>query len=225
MVTAAWLSVLLATAADPPGDDASVRASLASGRYPWYDSSKDALTPIILPREITWLPSLPAWMGLGTLLVVLVMVVALIALVALLVWSFWNAAPPELSRVATRHRPGSASRVDALPPGLDLGVGDLWAEAVRRRSIGDLSGSILCVFVHQLLALEKRGLLRLAPGKTARQLVRSIGRAEIRSKVEPTLRLFEVAFYGHHAPDPLAFEAAWAEAEALERLLAGEARA
>ena len=62
-------------------------------------------------------------------------------------------------------------------------------------------------------------LIRLAPGRTGRQLVRSIDEAAVRGPLARSLRLFEDVYYGHRSPDPAAFEALWAEAEALDRRL------
>jgi hypothetical protein len=52
--------------------------------------------------------------------------------------------------------------------------------------------------------------------------VRAIGADDVRRQVEPTLRLFEAAYYGQRPPQPDAFELAWTQAEALERQLAAE---
>ena len=58
--------------------------------------------------------------------------------------------------------------------------------------------------------MHRRKRLRLVPGRTGRQLVRSVADRELRLCVEPTLRLFELVYYGHRAPSAEAFEAVWA---------------
>ena len=50
------------------------------------------------------------------------------------------------------------------------------------------------------MTLSRLGLVRLAPGRTARQLLGSVGDADFRKLVAPTLRHFESAYYGHRNP-------------------------
>ena len=61
---------------------------------------------------------------------------------------------------AVAHRGPDDEQVHT-EPGIALGA--------RRLSIVDYAGATICLFVHQLLALEARGQLRLAPGRTARR--------------------------------------------------------
>ena len=86
-----------------------------------------------------------------------------------------------------RHRPveapsgaklvsrlGSAARVEGLPTGVSTGADDPWDEAQRRRERGDYAGAVICLFAHQLLTLDRLRLIRLVPGRTGRQLIRTI---------------------------------------------------
>jgi hypothetical protein len=209
----------------------AVRSALERGGYPWYDAPNDAARPIT-PIELPDAPpkTREGWSGfqfgagdLGQLIVFVFMAVGLIALFVYLART-WQRYLERLEGTRNpRHPPGSASRVASLPAGLGVETDDPWNEARRRRDGGDLTGAIICLFVHILIILDRRGKLRLAPGRTGRQLVRSIGAEEIRRRVEPTLRLFEAAYYGHRAPTPEAFAEAWAQAELVERLVAREA--
>ena len=88
---------------------------------------------------------------------------------------------------------------------------------IRRRREGDYAGAVVYLFAHQLLTLDRLEKIRLTPGKTGRQLVRSVKEKPWRDPVEPTLRLFEAVYYGHQKISAEAFEGVWALAEAFER--------
>jgi len=94
---------------------------------------------------------------------------------------------------------------------------DPWAEANRRRLNGDFAGATLCLFAHQLLTLSRLNLVRLAPGRTGRQLHRSVEDAEFQRLLMLTLRQFEAVYYGHRTPSASDFATVWASAEAFER--------
>jgi hypothetical protein len=117
----------------------------------------------------------------------------------------------------------SATEIGGLPAGLEIDLRDPLAAARALRERGDLAGAIIALFVHQVMELNRLRLARLIPGRTARQFVRSVGDTWIRERVEPTLRLFEAAFYGHRSPALDDFEAAWSLAEELEGRLASGA--
>jgi hypothetical protein len=201
--------------ADDAGDE--VRAALERGRFPWYDASRDEARPL-------WPPgagggptesSAPAVQSLG----MLAWALGLAGAVVLIAWAVRRTEPRPPDPVAPGDEPGLATRVGDLPmpPGLGLDLADPRAEAARRRASGDLAGAIVALCVHQLVTLDRLGLSRLAPGKTARQVVRGVADRRVRRAIEPTLRLFEAFYYGQQPPEPPAFEAAWAAAESLER--------
>jgi hypothetical protein len=196
-----------------------VASALREERLPWYDARNDAARPTWpqeaqeaegpaeRPSSISGLLGLIAW---G---------VALTVLVVGIMWIVSRFEPTPMGPVAPVPLPAGATRVGDLPmpPGLGLDLGDPWAEAARRRASGDLGGAIVALIAHQLVTLDRLGLSRLAPGKTARQVVRGVSDRRVRGAIEPTLRLFEASYYGRQPPSPSAFEAAWASAEALER--------
>jgi hypothetical protein len=124
-----------------------------------------------------------------------------------------------LARTA-RLGTGDSTRVEDLPTGVAYDAADPLAEARRLRARGDYARAVVYLFAHQLLTLDRIEKLRLVPGKTGRQLVRSVADRELRRCVEPTLRLFEAFYYGHRDPSPDAFEAAWRLAEEFEQLVA-----
>lgn len=232
MVTATTLLHALTLAGLVPTDGKDdVARSLAKGGFPWYDAARDQAKPLTPPPPLD-VPSVRtgwsefdfSWLAFGQLLVFVLLSAALVALIVFLVKT-WNRYLGSLEPNAKpRKAPGTASRSAVLPAGLRVETDDPWAEAKARRDQGDLSGAIVCLFVANLLALADRGLIRLAPGRTGRQLVRSIHADDLRGLAEPTLRLFEAAYYGRKPPDPTAFANAWGRAEDLRgRLAATEA--
>jgi hypothetical protein len=231
----------------PPDSDPSraVGRAMSNGSFPWYDAPRDVVRPIQVPlnrdrstsnrstsssspsSSSSSSSSPPAasaggW-DFGGWISFVGFALAIGALVALLVW-FWRiyepAADAELDHSSKSE--GEPARIEELPAGLRLGYdpSDPWAEAIRRRDRGDLAGAIVCLFAHQLLTLSGLGLLRLSPGKTARQLLRSVSDAEYKGQVAPTLRLFEAAYYGHQPPSAEEFAAVWAAVEAFQRRVA-----
>jgi hypothetical protein len=214
-------------AVDPASEE--VRAALstgnypsfgsATGSYPWYDREKDQVKP---PR-VPWNPRFNFNLrGLGQVLTILGFAVALGALVAGLVWLWRQYEPSPKEAIGPAARRGAPSRVESLPEGMrrEFESLDPWEEALRRRDRGDRLGSVVCLFAHQLLTLSKLGLLRLASGRTGRQLVRSVADAEFRALIAPTLRVFEAAYYGQRPPSDEEFADVWANAEAFERRVA-----
>ena len=126
-------------------------------------------------------------------------------------------------RRAAAIRAGTAQRIEGLPAGVELDLADPFAEAARLRAGGDYSGAVIHLFAHQLLTLHRLKQVKLVPGLTGRQLVRSVGDRPLRTWVEATLRLFEAVYYGHRAPTVEAFEEVWSFAQAFERRVAAEA--
>ncbi len=197
-----------ATATDPIR---SVGSALEKESFPWYDAQKDTVKaiPIRIEEDAKpasssntagsgWIPSL------GDLIARLGFLVALGALIALLVW-FWKTFEPIDSgedTEASKER-GEPSRIEALPPGMrgEFDSSDPWAEATRRRDRGDLAGAVVCLFAHQLLTLSRLGLVRLAPGRTGRQLLGAVADAEFRGLVRPDAPRLRGGLL--RTPDPL----------------------
>jgi Domain of unknown function (DUF4129) len=222
----------LAPAQAPESDpDKAISSALGKGSFPWYDPSKDQAKPFALPKE----PEVdraqgssssgPRWnLPIGNVIALVAFGLGLAALVGLLAW-FWRIYEPIDAGEATGAAKGRGgpSRIEALPEGMrrEIESSDPWEEALRRRDRGDLAGAVICLFAHQLLTLSRLGLVRLAPGRTGRQLLRSVVDADFRGMVHPTLRLFEAAYYGHRPPSPEEFARLWTQAEAFERRVAG----
>lgn len=228
------------------GELPALRSALGRGGYPWYDARTGRIEPVLPQPDFEtglwkrvgdWLSgvarSIGGWFrwlngwgvpgvgGLGDLvaigLALLFLTLVLVGLLELL----RRYRPPRDTEAERRRAIDAAEalRVEGLPAGVSAIAADPWAEAQRLRARGDYAGAIVHLFAHQLLSLERAGRLRLVPGRTGRQLVRSVADRALRGTVEPTLRLFEAVYYGHQAPSAEAFEAAWSRVETFERLL------
>jgi hypothetical protein len=220
----------------PPTSDSPVRQALREGSYPWYDPGSDRVKPVgsswlRWPRErlAQWgkaigrfldglhfgrMPS-PGMSGdsIGTMLLLAVLVAFFIALFVL--W-FRLDGMSMTDGSGQRTRLGTAARLAQLPEGIRPGGDDPWAEALARRAAGDLAGAVVCLFAHQLLTLEELGLIRLAPGRTARQYVQALRDPDFLDSLVATQGLFEDVYYGRRRPSLEAFETVWSRAEAFQ---------
>jgi hypothetical protein len=240
IVIAAWTTLSIGQAGGSNAANSGlqpsqeVKGALEKGGYPWYDSRKDEAAPVEPPwtwEPPEWLPSFSAprlasrpsgSFNIGRFVVFLLFFLALVALIAGLVWAYFQFYHPGSSEPKTKSKVASAVLVGSLPVGLPFDLSDPWNAAKELRARGDLAGAIIALFVHQLMNLDRLRLSRLAPGRTARQLVRAISDAWVRARVEPTMRLFEASYYGHRPPSPESFESAWQLAEEWEaRIAAG----
>jgi hypothetical protein len=225
----------------------SVRSALSKGGYPWYDANADRMKPVLpwpdsgalQPKRFTdwlgrtfgflgdWWEAMNGWRlpvvgKLGDVVAIglAVVLLAIVLVVLLELLRRYRPLADESAALAAIHA-GSAQRIEGLPAGLPDAMADPWAEALRRRARGDYAGAVIYLFAYQLLTLNRLGQIRLVPGRTGRQFVRSVVDRQLRASVEPTLRLFEVVYYGGRSPSPEAFDSVWSEAEAFRRRVAG----
>ncbi|MFO0908480.1 MAG: DUF4129 domain-containing protein [Isosphaeraceae bacterium] len=227
-------------------DPAPVRSALSREGYPWYDSSSDRIVPILSQPDFgggrwkSWGETLAEWLkpignlfrwlnywsipGIGKLgdvvavgLALLLLTTVLVVLVELLRRYRPNREEADSKQGTTRF--AGAQRIEGLPAGVRLDSVDPWSEAQRLRALGDYANAVIYLFAHQLVTLDRLRYLRLVPGRTGRQLVRTISDGSLRASVEPTLRLFEIVYYGHRAPTSEAFEVVWSHAQAFESLV------
>jgi hypothetical protein len=213
----------------------SVREAFADRSFPWYDARNDGFHPVMPPRPPTPLKNRGGGGGswfdwpalnlqdLGRLIIFVLLAAGLTALILYLART-WQRRIEEAgpSRTASKAAQvtGSASRVDSLPTGLVMDDSDPLEAARRFREQGERGRAVVLLFAHQLLLLDQMGMIRLTPGRTGRQLVRSIEAEVVRGAVGRTLRMFEAVYYGHQEPDAESFDALWAEAESLDAILA-----
>jgi len=225
-----------------PSPESPVRTVLKEQAYPWYDGEKDQVKPL-LPDPSSWTSRLEKgfdsfldWLdrrsgksageasgaNRGSLRGVLatVLFVASGCVLVVMLWRLWRIHAPR----ATSHqdhvaRIGDAARIAGLAPGVAMEGIDPWAEAVRRRAAGDSAGAVIWLFLDQLLSLQRAGLIRLTPGRTARQYASGLDDPLLGDGLRATLAVFEEVYYGHRLPGPEELERVWSRAEALRRRL------
>ena len=204
-----------------------VRSALGRGSYPWYDSQADSVVWSKVP-EASRTDSRPtnnlprgrnrSW-SWSDYLVFAGFATALMVLVGLIV-RYWRRFEPQADFLADAPQAGVQTRLgEVLPAGLrnQAATDDPWSEANRRQLAGDFAGAVVCLFAHQLICLSRLGLVRLAPGRTGRQLHRSVTDPEFQALLAPTLRQFEAVFYGHRPPSAREFAILWSSAQDFER--------
>ena len=229
--------------------EAAVRPVLNDASFPWYDPASARVKPLLpwldlnlnvhwisdifqaIGRKLSflgrWLRWLNFWRipyigGVGDLIAIgLVMLVLTLVLVVLLelLRRYRPSKDDAAARIAA-ERGGRAARIEGLPVEVAFDATDPLTEARRRRDQGDYAGAVVYLFAHQLLTLDRLQKLRLVPGRTARQLVRSVADRPLRRCVDPTLRLFEAVYYGHRDPSRDEIEVAWSLALEFEQIVA-----
>jgi hypothetical protein len=236
-------------AARPPSaaEGPAVRTVLSRQAYPWYDGQSDRVVPV-LPDPSSWQRQAGEWVesffkwldrlfgrvgrslpgggvsGLGNALATILLLASGALLLAVL-WRLWRQYEPrDAARTELTEHAGVAARIAGLPAGTSLEGTDPWAEALRRRASGDRAGAVVWLFLGQLLALQKMGLVRPTPGRTARQYVTALDDPRIRDDMGATLGVFEDVYYGHRVPSPEALDSVWTRAEALRRRLSATER-
>jgi len=101
-------------------------------------------------------------------------------------------------------------RVEDLPFQLKRVTGDFLAEARRLYEAGQYSEAVIYLFSYQLVALDKRHVIRLAKGKTNRQYLREArSREPLKQMLQGTMISFEDVFFGHHELSRHRFEESW----------------
>ncbi|MGE3820596.1 MAG: DUF4129 domain-containing protein [Isosphaeraceae bacterium] len=220
------------------------RQALAERGYPWYDAQEDRVVPVLPEPDWDagwikrtgdwfssffkpigdWFASFNGWrlpgigVGAGDLIAIGLATLLVTVLLVVLLEMLRRYRPIDQEKVGSSTiGKGEARRIEGLPIADSIDLTDPWAQAKRLRERGDFAGAIVYLFAHQLLTLSRIGQLRLIPGKTGRQLTRSVPDRTLRQRVEPTLRLFEAVYYGQRAPTAEAFATVWTQAEAFER--------
>ena len=219
-----------------------MRNVLKERAYPWYDGEKDQVKPL-LPDPSSWsswlerrLESFFDWLGrvfgngagessranrssLRGILATLLFIAAGCVLLFML-WRLWRIYTPGTSTSSDHEaRIGDAARIAGLAPGVAMEGIDPWAEALRRRAAGDSAGAVIWLFLDQLMSLQRAGLIRLTPGRTARQYAGGLDDPLLSDGLRTTLGVFEEVYYGHRLPGPEELERVWSRAETFRRHL------
>jgi hypothetical protein len=225
------------TSADRPIDSAverQVREVLKDRAFPWYDSQKDQVKPLLpdpsswtgwLAKRYEWfLDWLDRHFGRSTprpgnpvsprgIFAVLLFLAAGGVLMVILFQLWRNYLPQESTSSDQSARIGAAARVVGLAPGVAAEGIDPWAEALRLKAAGDGAGAVIWLFLDQLLSLERAGLVRLTPGRTARQYARGLDDPLLAAGLRTTLGVFEEVYYGRKIPGTAELDRVWAGAE------------
>ena len=111
-------------------------------------------------------------------------------------------------------------RMDELPAEIRCPGMDLRGEAQRLMGLGQLDEAVKCLFGHQLLLLDRRGMLQLSSGKTNGKYVTETRRArsEAAKLLGNTVAAFEASYFGRHTPTAESFRQLWSDNERLESI-------
>jgi hypothetical protein len=231
---ACWPGVLFAQ--EPPNESVKDARNALNGRtsFPFYDSAKDDVKRMTVkaPKEgtadkgsSTWTskgtkgpvrgPRGPSASGLGMVfqflgLTLLAAIIA--ALIFLLVKAFLQGEQTQTAGTKFIDTSSDVDRVEDLPFQLKKPSGDFLSEAERLYKEGKYSEAIVYLFSYQLVALDKRHVIRLAKGKTNRQYLRETRSRELlKQHIQKTMISFEDVFFGHHELSRERFEECWRE--------------
>lgn len=216
---------------------------------PWYDEEQRELRPVPvttrLPtaehRASRWEPAppkpqAPAASSSGNsgdyrILGWILLAGFAIALIALL---FYLVGKIEPAVSVTRQRGSEAARdepdeqtlerIRELPAEVRRTDVNLRAEAERLMNLGRFDAALVLLFGHQLLLLDRGGILRLARGKTnGRYLRETRGKSPAAHALfTRSVAAFEASYFGGHAPQADQFARLWAENAELEALVAAQ---
>lgn len=165
---------------------------------------------------------------IGNLIGWLLLIVLLAAIVGGLVYAF-SRAEIELDRSggndleALRRAPDeqTVERMKQLPAELRRTDVNLRSEAYRLMNEGRYDQAIILLFGHQLLLLDRGGLLRLSRGKTNGCYLRETRAADPESAtpLRMTVASFERSYFGRHELSGDDFAEVWQANERLEQRL------
>ena len=117
-------------------------------------------------------------------------------------------SPDEQMIERMKHLPAELRRTDV----------NLRSEAERLMREGQYDQAIILLFGHQLLLLDRVGMLRLNRGKTNRKYVRETRSSDPKSakRLQRTVTAFERSYFGRHTIGQREFSDLWRQNEQLE---------
>jgi hypothetical protein len=165
-------------------------------------------------------------LSLGNVFGWAILVVIIAALIGLLVYTFSKteldlnapvsskagrdaALPDEQTIERMKHLPAELRRTDV----------NLRSEAERLMMEGLYDQAIILLFGHQLLLLDRVGMLRLNRGKTNRKYIRETRAADVESsqRLQQTVHAFESSYFGQHQIEQQQFAELWESNAQLEQ--------
>ncbi|MAI71531.1 MAG: hypothetical protein CMM01_11530 [Rhodopirellula sp.] len=119
--------------------------------------------------------------------------------------------PDEQTLERMKHLPKELRRTDV----------NLRSEAQRLMQASQYDQAIILLFAHQLLLLDRYGMLRLNRGKTNRRYIRETRsvNAQIAGCLEATITSFERSYFGRHKITRIEFADTWRLNDQLEKRL------
>jgi hypothetical protein len=160
----------------------------------------------------------------GWLLLLAIVVASVIAIKYALSRRDVEFARPAAGRNSKRSEGPDAQTIERmkhLPAELRRSGVNLRSEAQRLMEEANFDQAIILLLAHQLLLLDRSGLLRLNRGKTNRRYIRETRSVDQESaeRLRATAQAFERSYFGAHALTSDEFTRLWVENESLERTL------
>lgn len=113
------------------------------------------------------------------------------------------------------------AKVSDLPFEIEQPLVGLRAQAERLRNLGDYSKAIVYLYSYLLVELDQANCIRLERGKTNGVYMRELASWNaLSSYMKPTVRLFELAYFGRREIDRGSFESLWSKITSFEETLA-----
>ncbi|QDT02948.1 hypothetical protein K227x_13270 [Rubripirellula lacrimiformis] len=122
-----------------------------------------------------------------------------------------DGTPDEQTLQRIKHLPAELRRTDV----------NLRSEAQRLMEAGQYDQAIILLFGHQLLLLDRVGMIRLNRGKTNRKYVRETQATvpDLARRLQATVDGFEKSYFGRHAVTANEFAMLWESNERMENVL------
>lgn len=165
---------------------------------------------------------------LGNVFGWILLAVLAFALIGLLAFLFGQAEPDAMSgnrSGGVAKLPGvddqTLERMKHLPSEVRRTDVNLRDETERLMKLGRLDEAIVLLFGHQLLMLDRCGVLRLSRGKTNGRYLRETGgnAADLHPYLRATVTAFESSYFGGHSPAAEQFDRLWTDNQTLEGMV------
>ena len=229
--------------------DRTVPASDALQDSIWYDAETGQVKPIVikpqnddsLNRHSRWLPKAQRIrqrratttggtsggnLTIGNFFGWLLIAMFILSTVGFLVYAISKAEIELGSGATVKSKIGDETvdqqtmeRMKHLPAELRRDGINLRSEAERLKDEGQFDQAIILLFGHQLLMLDKAGMLRLTRGKTNGKYVRETRSADrdCGTQLRATATAFERSYFGRHEINADEFHYLWENNSVMER--------